>query len=138
MKKSLRKRERATTLEELQAQLDGFVRYYNDERPHRALGRKTPRSAFDAMVKAHPDDAKSSTHFRVRHDKVHATGNVTLRYGSRLHHVGMPRALAGEVVSILVADRDVRVLNMDGELIRHFVLDPSKDYQPISADLGST
>ena len=83
------------------------------------------------MVKAHPTTG-ASTHFRVRHDKVHETGNVTLRYGSRLHHVGIPRALAGEVVSILVADRDVRVLNMDGELIRHFELDPTRDYQPLS------
>jgi hypothetical protein len=70
----------------------------------------------------------------VRHDKVHPTGNVSLRYQSRLRHVGLPRALAGEVVSILVADRDVRVLTMDGELIRHFELDPGRDYQPMSLD----
>ena len=133
MKKSLRKRDGAVTLDELQAQLDDFVGYYNDERPHRALGRRTPRSVFDKLVKAHPTTG-ASTHFRVRHDKVHETGNVTLRYGSRLHHVGIPRALAGEVVSILVADRDVRVLNMDGELIRHFELDPTRDYQPLSLD----
>jgi hypothetical protein len=83
------------------------------------------------MVRAHPDDANSSTHFRVRHDKVHETGNVTLRYDSRLYHVGIPRALAGEVVS---NPRDVRVLKIDGELIRRFELDPTRNYQPLSLD----
>jgi hypothetical protein len=51
--------------------------------------------------------------------------------------VGIPRALAGEIVTILVADRDVRVLTMDGDLLRYFELDPSRDYQPMSLDANS-
>jgi transposase InsO family protein len=134
MKKHLRTLDPASTLEELQAQLDWFVSYYNDVRPHRALGRKTPRSVFDAKVKAHPGSQPTGSHFRVRHDKVHETGSVTLRYDSKLFHIGMPKRYKNQVVTILVADRDVRVLNMEGELLRHFELDPTRNYQPQSKD----
>ncbi len=136
MKKALRQQPPAKDLVELQGQIDTFVEYYNDERRHRAVGRRTPREVFDSKVKARPDSPSSSAgHFRVRHDKVHPTGNVTLRYGSKLRHVGLPRSLAGEVVEILVVDRDVRVVTMDGRLIRHFLLDPARDYQPMSLDV---
>jgi hypothetical protein len=36
----------------------------------------------------------------------------------------------GRRIIILMADLDVRVITEDGELIRHFTLNPSKDYQP--------
>ena len=135
MKKHLRTLEPAASLEALQAQLDWFVGYYNDVRPHRALARRTPRSVFDAKVKAHPGSGPTGSHFRVRHDKVHESGSVTLRYDSKLFHIGMPKRFKNQVVTILVADRDVRVLNMEGELLRHFELDPTRDYQPQSNDL---
>jgi hypothetical protein len=32
---------------------------------------------------------------------------------------------------MLVADRDVKILDTDGTVLRHLRLDPSKDYQPI-------
>ena len=51
-------------LTELQALLDRFVAYYNTQRPHRALGRRTPTEAFDAQIKAHPPASTPDTHFR--------------------------------------------------------------------------
>lgn len=42
MKKFLARQDPARSLATLQAQLDRFVAYYNDERPHRALGREDP------------------------------------------------------------------------------------------------
>jgi hypothetical protein len=36
-------------------------------------------------------------------------------------------------VLVLVADRDVRVLTTDGELLRHLTLDPDRLYQPRGA-----
>lgn len=71
------------------------------------------------------------THFRVRHDRVDKVGHVTLRYESRLLHIGVGRAHKGERVLLLIADRDVRVVSEDGELIRHLTIDPTRDYQPI-------
>ena len=139
MKKFLAKQPPARTLKELQKQLDGFARYYNDVRPHRSLARRTPREVYEARVKAHPGDVKDATaHFRVRYDKINANGTVTLRYGSRLLHLGMGRRNAGQVVTMLVADRDVRVLNPEGVLMRRFTVDPSRNYQPPTKDQVST
>ena len=66
----------------------------------------------------------------MRHDIVDKTGALTLRHCSRLHHIGMGRGLRGTRVVILVAGLDVRVLDTEGELLRHLRLDPTKDYQP--------
>ena len=66
---------------------------------------------------------------RVRRDRVDSGGNVTLRYQSKLLHLGIGRRYAGTRVMLLVADRDVRVINDDGELLAEFTIDPTKDYQ---------
>lgn len=121
------------TLAKLQDQLDGFAHYYNTTRPHRALGGRTPLQAYSARIKARPASAGDpDTHFRIRHDKVDAGGTVTVRHDSKLHHIGIGRAHKGKPVKLLIADRDIRVLDLDtGELIRQLTLDPSRDYQPI-------
>jgi Integrase core domain len=54
LKKWLTTRPRARTLRQLQAQLDSFRGYYNTQRPHRALGRRTPIQAYQARPKAVP------------------------------------------------------------------------------------
>ena len=71
-------------------------------------------------------------HYRVRHDRVDAGGTVTLRYRSRLRHIAVGRANKGRRVVLLVADRNVRVLSTEGEILRQLVLDPSRKYQPLS------
>jgi transposase InsO family protein len=134
MKKYLARQPGAGSLAELQAQIDRFVGYYNTSRPHRALGRRTPTEVYEAKVKAHPPARRTATHFRVRRDRIDKAGRVTLRYDSRLHHIGVGRAHAGTRVVLLVADLDVRIVNEDGELLRQLTIDPSRDYQP----LGST
>ena len=136
LKKFLSKQTPALTIAELQAQVDRFVAYYNEVRPHRAKGRMTPRAAFESRDKARPraGTKSRSKELRVRHDKVDTDGSVTLRYRSKLHHIGMGRALKGTRVILLVAGRDIRVLSSDGELLRELTLDPSRDYQPQSKD----
>lgn len=133
LKKYLAKQPPARSLEELQAQIDRCRSYYNEERPHRALGRLTPREVYDAKVKARAN-AKIETHFRIRHDKVDKGGKLTLRYQSKLLHIGMGARHRGLAVVLLVADRDVRVVSAtDGELLRHLTLDPTRNYQRQSA-----
>ena len=133
LKKYLTKQDAATTLPELQTQLDRFVTSYNEQRPHRALGRRTPQEAFDARLKAHPPATTPTTHFRVRHDKVDKHGSLTIRYDSKLHHIGMGARHRGQQVVMLIADRDIRIVTPDGELLRHLTLDPTRDYQPQTA-----
>jgi hypothetical protein len=113
-------------------QLDRFGSYYNEVRPHRAIGRRTPAEAFAARPKATPRlrGFVVPTQFLVRRDKVDITGTITLRHNSRLHHIGLGRRPIGTRVLVLVADLDVRVLSEDGELIRRLTLDPARDYQP--------
>ena len=132
LKKFLSKQRAAATIAELQAQVDRFIDYYNEVRPHRAKGRRPPKLAFDSRDKARPRKVNGvfSKELRVRHDRIDQHGAVTIRYRSKLHHIGMGRALNGTRVILLVAGRDIRVLTEDGRLLRQLVLDPSKDYQP--------
>ena len=132
LKKYLARQRRAASVAELQAQADRFAAYYNSVRPHRAIARRTPAEAFAARTKATPKLAalRVEGHHRVRRDRVDNTGCVTLRYRSKLFHIGIGRAHAGTRVLLLVKDLDVRVITDDGELLRHLTIDPTKDYQP--------
>lgn len=131
LKRFLRKQPPAGSIRILQRQLDRFVAYYNDVRPHRSLGRTTPRTAYDARDKARPSAAKITVanDTQIRHDRIDKVGRITLRYRSRLHHVGVGNDHTGKRVLILRSGLDVRILTHDGELLRHLTLDPTKDYQ---------
>jgi transposase InsO family protein len=131
LKRYLDAQKAAQTLGELQSQLNRFVRYYNTIRPHRALDGRTPLQAYNTRVKARPAGSNAQTHYRIRHDKVDQGGRVTLRHHSRLHHIGIGRAHKGQQVKLLIADRDIRVIDLQsGELIRQLTLNPNRDYQP--------
>jgi transposase InsO family protein len=131
LKRYLAKQAPAMTLSELQSQLKAFVHYYNHIRPHRALARRTPLQAYSARVKARPTGASPRSHFRVREDRVDQTGKVSLRYESRLYKIGIGRAHKGRAVKLLIADQSIRVIDLQGQLIRELTLDPSRNYQPI-------
>jgi transposase InsO family protein len=129
------------TVDELQALLDTFALTYNHDRPHRSLPhRATPATLYQSMPKAVPGEVTDpATHDRVRHDIVDKAGSVTLRYRSRLHHIGIGRTHAGTCVILLVQDLDIRVVNAaTGELLRELILDPTRDYQPTGAPKGPT
>jgi len=132
-KRWLSKQPPAITLEELSAQVDRFRVHYNAHRPHRAIGRRTPQEIFDAKVKAGPGSAAPPVHYRVRYDTVDRHGKVTLRYDSRLHHIGLGARHRGKAIVLFVADRDIRIVDADGELLRELTLDPTRDYQRQSA-----
>jgi transposase InsO family protein len=130
MKKYLARQDLVATPKQLQRQLDRFAEYYNEVRPHRAHGRRTPADVFTARERAAPSGPIiDSTGYRVRRDKVDKGGTVTLRHRSRLHHIGVGRAYAGWRVIVLVAGLDVRILGMDGSPLRTLTLDPTVDYQ---------
>ena len=133
LKRYLARQSNPATLSELQKQLDTFVHYYNTIRPHRALDGRTPLQAYSARIKARPaSETARATHFRVRQDKVDETGKVSLRYGSRLYKIGLGRAHKGRPIKLLIADQNIRVIALNGELIRELTLDPSRTYQPLA------
>ena len=132
LKKHLAKQEGLETKKQLQVALDRFIAYYNDIRPHRAVGRRTPGEAFAARERARPSRPMIDTAgYRVRHDRVDKGGSVTLRHKGRLHHIGVGHPYKGWRVVLLVAGLEIRILTLDGVQLRRLKLDPSKDYQPI-------
>lgn len=136
-KKWLAAQPPAASIAELQGQLDTFRRYYNTVRPHRAIGRRTPAEAYTARPKATPSGPILDPHHRVRTDRVDTSGVVTLRHNSRLHHIGLGRALARTRVTMLIDELHIRVLDADtGDLLRELILDPARDYQPTGRPPG--
>jgi hypothetical protein len=55
-----------------------------------------------------PGGCPADTHFRVRQDKVDASGTMTLRHDSRLHHIGIGWTHKGRPVKLLIADLEIR------------------------------
>jgi len=131
LKKWLTRQRPASTTRALQAQLDRFAACYNTRRPHRAIGRQTPATAYTARIKALPAGPHMPipAHCRVRQDTIDTGGSITLRHRSKLHHIGVGRRHAGTRVTILAADLNVRILTHDGTL-RQLTLDPARNYQP--------
>jgi transposase InsO family protein len=126
LKRYLARQEPARSLAMLQAQLDTFRTYYNQRRPHRALHGRTPLVAYHARIKAGPTVAPPPAHYRVRHDRADKSGRVTLRYLSRLYHIGLGAEHRRQRVVMLVNNKDIRVVGDDGTLIRALILDPSR------------
>ena len=128
----------AATVTQLQTLLEEFTNYYNTVRPHRAIDRATPIQAFNARPKANPTGYLIPAHCRVRTDTIDAAGVITVRYNGRLHHIGLGKRRTGTKVTVLIDDRDIRVLDRDtGQLIRKLVLDPTRDYQPRGVKCGN-
>ena len=119
----------AATLHELQQQLDRFRVIYNERRPHRALGRRTPQQAYDATIKATPRKAPLGAHYRVRIDTVDRDGKVTLRRAGKLHHLGIGRHHTGKAALILVDQTTATVIHLTtGEILSQHHIDPDKNY----------
>jgi transposase InsO family protein len=138
LKKWLAAQPAAATRTGLQAQLDAFTAYYNQQRPHRALPhRATPATAYAARPKAAPGQPGAASHDRVRADRIDANGKLTLRYNGSLHHIGIGRTHARTRVLMLVQDLHIRVIDAaTGELLRQLTLNPDRDYQPTGRPPG--
>ena len=139
LKRWLTHQPRATTLTELQTQLDAFIDEYNHRRPHRSLPHNaTPATIYNSRPKADPA-TRIDTHNRVRTDRVDQAGSITLRHNGRLHHIGIGRIHHRTRVLILVQDSNITIINAaTGEVLRELTLDPTRDYQPTGAPKGPT
>jgi len=132
MKKFLGAQEGIETKKQLQRALDRFAAYYNEVRPHRDIGRRTPMSLYLAREKAAPSASFVKIgDRRLRLDKVDTKGRITLRHRGRLHHIGIGNPYAGWRVAMLIDGLDIEIVGLDGSPLRRLVLDPTKDYQRI-------
>jgi transposase InsO family protein len=129
LKRWLTPRPRPATITAMQTLLDDFAVVYNTERTHRALpAGTTPAQAYQARPKASPPHTATS-HVRIRHDTVDQFGKLTLRHGSRLHHLGIGRTHAATPVLILVTTTTVTVISKTGHhVLSSHRIDPDRNY----------
>jgi transposase InsO family protein len=126
----LNARPPARTLGELQRQLDQFRRHYNEQRPHRALHRRTPADAYRATPKAAPaSNAHAPGHYRLRYDRLDENGHMTLRRAGRMHHLGIGAAHARTRVLAFADETHVTVIDLaTGEVLSTHLIEPTKTY----------
>jgi transposase InsO family protein len=119
----------ATTLAQLQQQLDAFRDHYNERRPHRALNRQTPAQAYRDTPKALPTGARAPGHYRIRYDLVGSNGKVSLRRAGRMHHLGIGYQHRGTRILALADDTTVTVIALHtGEILSTHLIDPDRYY----------
>lgn len=128
-KRWLSARPAATSLPELQAQLDAFRAHYNENRPHRALNRSTPGQAYQATAKALPADARTPGHYRIRYDHIDQHGKISLRRAGRMHHLGIGAHHRGTRILAMLDDNTVTVIALHtGEVLSTHTIDPTRSY----------
>lgn len=129
LKRWLACRPRPADLTDMQTLLDDFTIVYNTQRSHRALAPgTTPAQAYHARPKASPPRTASG-HFRIRHDIVDQFGKLTLRHGSRLHHLGIGRTHAHTPVLILVTTTTVTVVSKNHHrVLSSHHIEPDRNY----------
>jgi transposase InsO family protein len=129
LKRWLGQRPTPNCLIELQAQLDAFRLAYNEQRPHRAVGRSTPGEAYRATPKALPSGSGGRGHFRIRYDVTDAKGTMTLRRGGRLHHLNAGVVHARRRVLAIADEEEVTLVALDtGEVLSGHRIEPDKGY----------
>lgn len=126
LQKWLGAQPRAGTIEELQTQLDGFCDYYNNQRPHRAIGRKPPAVVWEQTPKAGPADRPLGTPTSIHRVTVHnGVCHINKKYSITIgaaHH--------GQPATVIITGLSCHVF-IAGRLIRHLQLDPTRRYQPL-------
>ena len=129
LKRWLGQQPAATDLAGLQAQLEAFRLAYNEQRPHRAIGRTTPGEAYRATPRALPSGSGARGHFRLRYDITDSRGAITLRRAGRLHHLKIGAAFARRRVLAIVDEQEVTVVALDtGEILSTHLIEPDRRY----------
>lgn len=129
LKRWLDQQPPASTLTELQHQLDQFRQIYNTRRPHRAINNDTPATVYDAGIKATPEHQQPNTHYRIRHDHVDKNGKISLRHAGHMHHLGVGTHHAGTPVLIVTDDTTATVINTaHNTVVSTHTIDPDHAY----------
>lgn len=125
LKKWLSARDLPETLEDLQELLDAFVAYYNFERPHRGIDRRTPHEAWSATprVAGNPQIPPAPT----RRIEARVTSRGCVELNHYVIHLGIEHRGKNAVVFI---DETTANVFIDNAFVRHVELDPSRRYQP--------
>jgi transposase InsO family protein len=126
LKKWLRRQPLAESLEELQAQLDEFVAYYNNVRPHRGIGRITPIERWNQTPPA-INLATAIEGPAQRSDGTVNNGCANIDHARCRIHLGSE--YEGQPFSVYHDDTHAAVY-INGLLIRALTIDTTRIYQP--------
>lgn len=128
LKRWLRARPAAATLQELNDLLQQYRTYYNDQRPHRALRGQTPNAtpaeAFTATAKARPPENPIPATVFIDHSHVNRKG-VT---HSGAYHIHVGAQWEGHPVHAVRQDNHI-VIFSGPRLLRDLHADPTRAYQ---------
>jgi transposase InsO family protein len=130
VRKWLAKQPPAATIVELQAQLDRFRTIYNTQRPHRALDRRFPADAWTAAPKSGPADRPLTTPTTIHHSTVHSGGSYAGGY-----KIAIGAAYNGQHALTILTGTTCHVF-IDGHLIRHLTINPTRRSQPLYPGRG--
>ena len=114
------------SLAELQTQLDEFHLHYNHQRPHRGINRQPPATAWTNAPKTGPADRPLTTATTTYRSVV---SHYRIRVGNH-HVVTVGAGHEGHTAIAIVTGLDCHVF-IDGRLIRHLTIDPSRRTQPL-------
>ena len=120
----------ARDLAELQARLDAFCRYYNEQRPHQGIGRVTPLSRWQATPAARPAGGPLAHPEPTSRPEPH---HVTINEHGVAIVDGLRISVGSEWIGChvtIVIDRHHATVFADGLLVRHLRLDRTRRYQP--------
>lgn len=124
LKKWLRTQPIARSHAQLQDQLDWFLGFYNNDRPHRALAGATPLERWNASQRATPaDPILAPPHADLRA----VASNGVINWNHRRIAVGP--GLNGQQLLVIARDDDLAIFGPTG-LVRRLRLDRTRSYQP--------
>lgn len=116
LKKALRDLEPAIDSNELQRQIDDFVRAYNFERPHQAVGGLTPAERFAGLNPAGAEPLEVTTHTVNRRGRIEIPGPHTLVVPAR--HADRP--------ATTVRNGAIALVFVDGAPVGHVTITPGR------------
>ena len=127
LKKWLRARPRATTLDELQAQLDEYRRYYNDRRHSALPQRMTPAKAWaTAENLGGPTSPPRQADATLHRCKVGKKGD----FGVGSHYMHLGRAWAGTTITAIRDGNRITAYDPDGNALGHACIDLDRKWLP--------
>ena len=127
LKKWLTARPKPRTVTELQTLLDVFVDVYNNQRPHRSIGRRTPSEVFNTAPRTGPDAFSILDTTTVHHNKVDRSGRVEIP-GPASITIG--NRYTGKTATTIRTGNSAHVF-IDNNLVRKLTIDKSRRSQPL-------
>ncbi|HZX54447.1 MAG TPA: IS481 family transposase [Ilumatobacteraceae bacterium] len=126
LKLHLSHQQPATTLAELQTQLDRFRDIYNHHRPHRAIGRRFPADVWATTPRSGPAKHPLGTPTKTSTTRVGSDGRISIANRTRIT-VGTPYKHQTAITVITGSHAHVFI---DGRLIRQLTLNPNTRNHP--------